>query len=50
MDNTRREGLVNAAKYVGISATGLNVNWMDEEKLQAAKKTFRRQSRTSKEE
>ena len=32
------EGLVNAAKYVGISATGLNVNWMDKEKLQAAKK------------
>ena len=38
MDNTRREGPVNAAKYVGISATGLNVNWMDEEKLQGAKK------------
>ena len=31
------EGLVNAAKRVGISATGLNVNWMDEEKFQAAK-------------
>ena len=31
-------GLVNAAKCVGISTTGLNVNWMDEEKFQAAKK------------
>ena len=30
-------GLVNAAKCVGISTTGLNVNWMDEEKFQAAK-------------
>ena len=29
--------LVNAAKRVWISATGLNVNWMDEEKFQAAK-------------
>ena len=32
------EGLANAAKHVGISATGLNVNWMDEEKMQL--KTF----------
>ena len=31
------EGLVNAAKHGGISATGLNVNWMDEEKFQAAR-------------
>ena len=31
------EGLVNAAKHVEISATGLNVNWMDEKKFQAAK-------------
>ena len=29
--------LANAAKRVWISATGLNVNWMDEEKFQAAK-------------
>ena len=31
------EGLVNAAKCVGISTTGLNKNWMDEEKFQTAK-------------
>ena len=34
---TTPEGLVSAAKRVGISAIGLNVNWMDEEKFQAAK-------------
>ena len=31
------DGLVNAAKRVGFSTTGLNVNWMDEEKFQTAK-------------